>query len=189
MAVQRAEASVEELQDSLDSDAVEEGRLDALKGVLNDFESDKTVQESSYEECVVVKDRLAVNLKDYKEKMRAMDIKIAEAEAKVYKAEKKTLGLAAQRETALSEKNAAFQLLVDSQEKRQEYVSGREEVMARVVAFTEGASRVSARVPIPPEETGATLEKKLDRAITILKESEDRQVISNRPCFTALMVN
>ena len=177
--VQRAETEVEELQDALDKDAVEEGRLDALKEGLKDLNDEKAVQESSYEESVNAKDRLSETMKKFTEQMRAMDDRIAEAEVKIRKAEGKANRLSEQRDAALQEKNAAIQLLADAKEDRRELESAQEDVMARVADFKERASRVSSRIPIPEGETGVTLEKRLERAIADLKASEDQYGISD----------
>src|SRR5579862_5217363 len=56
--IQRAEEKTERLQDEIERDTVQDGRLQALEGCLRDAEEEKAIIEGSYEEAITQKDKL-----------------------------------------------------------------------------------------------------------------------------------
>ena len=176
IALQRAETIVEELQDALDQDAVEEGRLDVLKFGLKEAESDKTMEANSYEEAVIGRDKLSELMKIKVEQLQGIDARMAEAEVKVRKAESKALRLSNQRQSALQEKNSTIQLLEDAKDRKKDIEEAREENAGRVASFIEQASQFCARVPIDPGETAKSLDSKLRKFTADIERYEAKSV-------------
>ena len=176
VAVQRAETIVEDVQDALDQDVVEEGRLDAFKIGLEEAESEKSMQANSYEEAVIARDKLTDSMKSHLEQIQSIDSQIAEAEVKIKKAESRALRLSNQRQASLQEKNSTIQFLEEAKERVQELGIGRDEKAQKVTSFAEQASRVGSRIPVDPGENTASLDKKLQKLSADLKRYEDKLV-------------
>ena len=176
IAVQRAETIVEELQDALDQDVVEEGRLDVFKAGLEEAESEKTMQANSYEDAVIARDKLTDSMKKHLEELQSIDSRITEVEVKIKKTENRALKLSNQRQTALQEKNRTIELLEEAKERKQELEVGRNEKAEKVASFAEQASRVGSRISIDPGDNAGTLDKKLQKLSADLKRYEDKLV-------------
>ena len=173
---QEAQNIVEELQDALDRDAVEEGRLDALREQLVEAEDEKLTHENSYENSIMEKDKLFKTLKALKDKMANLDEAIEEAKAKLSKAEQKAAQRANLRENALLEKNNALEAVERGLQDRQETQKARDDKAATVENFKEQAGQVSSRVPIEKGETCKVIEEKLTKMDADLKKAERRLV-------------
>ena len=173
---QQAKNVVEELQDALDRDAVEEGRLDALKEQLTEAEDEKTTHESSYENSVMEKDRLFKSLKSLKERMANFDSTIEEAKAKLLKAEQKAAHRAHLRENALYEKNKALEAVERALQDHQDTQRARNDKESTVENFREQAGQISSRVTIDKGETCGVIEEKLNKMNADLRKAEKRSV-------------
>lgn len=174
IAVQRIEAGIEELQDALDHDAVEEGRLDALKEHLKEAEDEKSTHEGSYEDSVLTLDRIKEAMRVSLAEMSALDLQIAEAKAKLKKAETKALKASTVRAKALQSKNAAIESVQALQEGKRKTLGWREEKVLQVADFTTQASEICPRVPVDPGETGQSLDRKLEKLHSDLKKYEEK---------------
>ena len=171
---QQAHSVVDELQDALDRDALEEGRLEALKEQLRELEGEKETHESSYQESVMEKDKMFKALKATKDQMADLDKAIDEADAKILKAEHKATQRANTRETALREKNAAFERVEQAEQNRQKTGDERDRQAATVETFIGEANKVSQRVSIERGETCENLEGKMKKMRADLAKSEKR---------------
>ena len=174
--MQQTQDVVDELQDALDNDRVEEGRLEALKEQLEDAKEDKSTYESSYGESVVAKDKNNESLKNTRDEMASMDTQIKEAEAKIFKAESKATKCGNQRQAALRDMNAAFENLNAAKEERGTYAVESEQHVKIVEDFTKQASEFCQRVPVDHGETGDSIERKTAKLEKDLKEAEKRYV-------------
>ncbi|KAL2039575.1 hypothetical protein N7G274_007847 [Stereocaulon virgatum] len=172
--MQQTQDVVDELQDALDNDRVEEGRLEALKEQLEDAKEDKSTYEASYGESVVAKDKNNESLMNTRDKMASMDAQIKEAEAKIFKAESKATRCANQRQAALRDMNAAFENVNAAKEERGTYTVEREQHVKIVEDFTKQASDFCQRVPVDHGETGDSIERKTAKLEKDLKEAEKR---------------
>lgn len=172
--MQRIEASIEELQDALDHDAVEEGRLDVLKESLKEAQEEKTTHEGSYEESVVTLDKIKEEMRISRDAMSALDLKIAEANAKLKKAENRALKASTSRSTALHAKNAVIESVQAFQDARKRTLMWRDEKITQVKDFTLQASEICPRVEVDPGETGESLDKKLEKLHSDLKKYEEK---------------
>ncbi|KAL2056405.1 hypothetical protein ABVK25_003428 [Lepraria finkii] len=172
--MQQTQNVVEELQDALDNDRVEEGRLEALKEQLEDAKEDKITHESSYGESVVAKDKNNESLRKTRDEMASMDTQIEEAESKVLKAESKATRCANQRQAALRDMNTAFENVNASKEERETITEEREEHLGVVENFINQANEFCPRVPVEHGETGDSIDRKLAKLNKDLKEAEKR---------------
>ena len=174
LAVQRAETVVGDLQDALDRDAIEEGRLDALKAFLAEAEEEKSTHEGSYEESINAIDKVTDAMKTSRELMSELDARIAEAEAKVLKAESKAAKLENQRLAALQAKNKALEVIEEEHRRKRAKEQEREEKTETVRSFIEQANAICPRVAVDPGETGESIDNKLKKLVADLKKYEDK---------------
>ena len=172
--VRRAESVLDELQDAMDKDAVQEGRLDTLKEGLAEAERDKTRLESSYQESVIARDKHMADMNDCRQELTDLDKRVEEAQLKVKKAERKMSRLTEQRLSALRDKNSTIFQLQEARDTKLDLEQGREEKVALIAEFVEAASKVCPRIPIDPEETGPSLEKKLKQVQESIEKFEAR---------------
>lgn len=176
--MQQAENIVDELQDALDQDAVEEGRLDVLKDQLTEAKEEKCTHEASYGESVIAKDKSNELLRTSREQMASKDAYIEEAKAKVRKAESKTERCASKRSSALRDKNAAFDSLESEKLEREQYEREREEESQRVDEFTRKANEICPRLAVDKGETCDSIDLKLDKFNKDLKDAEKQLVVN-----------
>lgn len=172
--MQRLEADVEVLQDALDSDSLEEGKLDALKEGLEEAKGELDTHQASYGDSVVAYDKAKDALKACREKMKTVDDEIAEIQAKIRKAEHKAMKLSERRDAALRDKNAAFAELESGQKSRQDAEKRRVDQAETIDIYTEQANKVHPRVAVEENETPASLERKLVKLQDDLRRWETR---------------
>ena len=170
--MQQAENIVDELQDALDQDAVEEGRLDVLKDQLTEAKEEKSTHEASYGESIIAKDKNNELLRTSREQMASKDAFIEEAKANVRKAESKTERCASKRSSALRDKNAAFVSLESEKLERAQYEREREEESQRVDEFIRQANETCPRLAVDEGETCDSIDLKLEKFSKDLKEAE-----------------
>ena len=162
------------MHDALDRDAVEEGRLEALKQELEDAKRDKAIAENTYQESVLEKDKYYASMKEHSEKMSAVDKRVAAAEQKKEKAKKRCDALSNQRATALLDKNRAIQELQASNDELGDLKEQRATKSALVEDFTQKASQVGARIPIDEADNPTTLGKRFERLHSDLEKYEKK---------------
>ncbi|KAL8844334.1 MAG: hypothetical protein Q9176_001244 [Flavoplaca citrina] len=172
--MQRVEEHVENLQDALERDSLEEGKLDALKEGLKEAEEELTTHQASYSDSVVAMDKAKEVLRVCREEMSAIDSEVAEIQAKIRKAENKKIKSSERRETALRNKNAAFADLEELQKTKEKGERQREDCANTVEVWTEQANRIHPRVPVEAGETPRSIEKKLDKLQADLQKWETR---------------
>ena len=173
-AAQQAQSVVEDLQDALDQDAIEEGRLDSLKLTLSEAEADKSTYEDSYGECVNAKDALREAMSSITSRIKQAEEAIREAEAKSMKAEHKFNQRSGERRAALQEKNIALEALDKAKRNKEESLRERHDQLERVEEFTVQASAVSVRVAVEAGESEESLNRKYQKLENDLKNAERR---------------
>lgn len=176
--VQQAETMVDELQDALEEDSVEEGRLESLKQQLEDAREEKIGHEASYEDSVVAKDKNRESLENARNEMAKIDAQLKEAEAKVLKAEGKLTRCVNQRSSALTEMNAAYESVQAAKEELETYKEEREEKVRCVEDFTMKANEICPRVPVELGETYDSLIRKISKLKKDLSNAERRYACS-----------
>ncbi len=172
--MQRADALVDDLQDALDADAIEEGRLDELKGQLTEAQEEKASYEESYGEFVVAKDKNNVLVRNTRDEMAEVDKGIEEAEAKITKAEMKATRCSDQRAAALHDKNVAIEAVEKEKKDKEMYEKERVGQVAVVESFTNQASAIFDRVRVDEGETEESIERKLEKLHRDLAAAEKR---------------
>ena len=172
--VQQAETKVEELQDALEEDSVEEGRLESLKQQLEDAREEKIGHEGSYEESVMAKDKNRESLENARNEMARIDAQLKEAEAKVLKAESKLTRCVNQRSSALTEMNTAYESVQAANEELETIKEEREEMARGVEDFTMKANEICPRVPVEHGETYDSLARKTSKLKKDLNIAERR---------------
>lgn len=173
-AAQQAQSVVEDLQDALDQDAIEEGRLDSLKLTLSEAEADKVTYEDSYGECVNARDALRDTLSSINSRLKRFEEAIREAEAKSLKAEHKFNQRSGERRAALQEKNNALEALDKAKRNKEESLRERHDQLERVEEFTVQASAVSVRVAVEQGESEESLNRKYQKLENDLQSAERR---------------
>ena len=173
-AIRAAQSVVDKLQDAMDEDAIDEGRLGALRESLKDAEDEETMHGGSFGESVVTKDKLSAMIKTCRDRMTAIDEKIAEVEVIVRKADNKVEKLSTTRQAALREKNAALELIGEEKVKKQSLQEEQEGKAQTVKEFVTQANRVCARVSVEEGETALTLDAKLKKLTTDLRRYEQQ---------------
>lgn len=161
--VQRAESIVDKLQDALDNDAVEEGRLEALKTQLLEAQNEVTNHEGSYEDSVVALDKVRESMRVSRIQMKAVDDRVLEAEVKIRIAESEATKLSDKGETALKKKNAAVDAAKKAVINKAVLEPQRKAQFETLTQFLEEANAICQRVPVDPGETSETLEKKQEK--------------------------
>lgn len=165
------------MREALEQDTVEDGHLDSLQINLQGAEEDKEICEGSYQNSVNEIDKSREKVKQIGEQLQAKRQAVAEAEFKAKKAQATASKASTQRQTALYEKNEAFQRIDDAKRDKCVIEKKQQAMLARVQDFTEKASRVSPRVTVDGGETPDSLEKKLEKLNHELDEYQRQYVI------------
>lgn len=160
VAAQRAESIVDKLQDALDNDAVEEGRLEALKTQLLEAQNEVTNHEGSYEDSVIALDKVRESMRLSRNQLKVLDDRVLEAEVKIRMAENKATKLSDKRETALKIKNAAVEAAKKAVLNKTLLEPQRAAQFETLTQFLGEANAICRRVPVDPGETSDSLEKK-----------------------------
>lgn len=161
--VKRAESIVDKLQDALDNDAVEEGRLEALKTHLLEAQNEVTNHEGSYEDSVVALDKVKESMRVSRIQMKAVDGRVLEAEVKIRIAESEATKLSDKREAAIKKKNAAVDAAKKAVINKAVLEPQRKAQFETLTQFLGEANAICRRVPVDPGETSETLEKKQEK--------------------------
>lgn len=161
--VQRLDEQVEETSDAIGRDTVEEGRLEGLRKSLQEAEEEKNMHIASSRDASDEMEAIMAKLKASKRQMANKDTEIAGLLERKKIAENEQMRVTEQRRRLLSEKNAAVGRVDVLKQEMDKMVRKREQLVARVLDYSEKASMVSPRVPVDEGETPNSLDKKLDR--------------------------
>ncbi|PYH95203.1 DNA repair protein Rad18 [Aspergillus ellipticus CBS 707.79] len=167
--VQEKEDRIEELTDALEGEAVEDGRLDVLRATLHEAEEEKGINEGSLKDSMDAMDKMIKTLKAIKQDLSVKDAEIAVIAEELKVAQNEEHLTKEKRRKIISDKNAAIERINDSRQDRDRVRSKREEVVALILDYSEKASVISPRVAIDEGETGASLDKKLDKLESEMK--------------------
>ena len=172
--MQRAEDLAEKRQDELERDSVQDGRLEALSAGLKEAEEEKNILEGSYQEAIILKEKLNEIATKLNVEMRSFDEEIKDTNAKVGKLEAKASKLAQARAAALQERNQAIQRIEDAKADKQREEEKRRAQVDRVAQWTTQASQITPRVAVDLGETPKSLDKKLAKLSEELRRFEQR---------------
>lgn len=174
VAMQSAQRIVDELQDALENDAVEEGRLEALKTQLVEAQEEVGTCEASFEDSVLEIDKIKESMGVSRSKMKNLDLQIVELKARLDKAEKSAAKASTRRQTALHEKNGVITKEEVAVSQKVTLEQERQEKVGVVAAFIGEASKICARVPVEAGQTCTSLDKKLQKLNADLRKYEEK---------------
>ena len=172
--LQQAQSSAGELQDILDRDEVQPGRLDSLAVQLAEVEEDKTTYEGSYEELVIAKDAAFKSLRKIRDKMKRTDELFEEMETVISKAKDKVTRHEDERRDVLREKNAALEAVERIKAANATRSEARSKQLKIIQDFISEANKICARVPVDENESEESLQKKYDKLLRDLANAERR---------------
>lgn len=159
--LQHAEDEVERLQEELDRDHVEDGRLEAFRDDLEEANAEMALHGGSYGEATIAMERQQKVREIYKQALEGVKERIVAQETKIKNAEAKSKRIQQARQIALQEKNNAIDAVNEANLVKQTAEEKRER-QARVVAdFISQAQRVGPRIPIDPGDTADSIAAKL----------------------------
>ncbi|KAL8711114.1 MAG: hypothetical protein Q9220_004495 [cf. Caloplaca sp. 1 TL-2023] len=170
--VQRFESDVEGLQDAIDGDTLEEGRLDALKEGLTETREELATHQASFGDSVVAVDKAREALRMLRDQMKVIDDETAEVQARIRKAEVKATTTSERREAALRDKNLAIAELEQTIRSKADAQVRRVDYAETCSIWNQKATEVCPRVPVDRGETCASLEKKLEKLQADLRKWE-----------------
>ncbi|OJK00610.1 hypothetical protein ASPACDRAFT_77462 [Aspergillus aculeatus ATCC 16872] len=170
IAVQKAEDLIDEITEALDKEAVEDGRIDVLQTTLKEAEEEKRLNEGSLQDGIEAMDAMMKGLKAIKQELSAKEAEVLTMDEELRLAQNEAQMSMENHRRSIREKNAAIERINDSKKGRVLIQQRLEEIAARILDFSEKASLVSPRVAIAEGETAASLDKKLDRLHTDLRQ-------------------
>ena len=171
----KAEDEYERLRDELEQETPQDGKLDELQSQLTEAEAESQQFSIDYESAVIEKDKINAEQTEIKRQLNEIQVQIDEFKFKIGKAETKEKKLGEKRETALLEKNRAFAMIEDAKNDKIQQEQDHAEQTAKVASFTEQASRISLRVPVPPDVSVSELDNKLAKLMKDLQTYRDQQ--------------
>jgi structural maintenance of chromosomes protein 6 len=163
LAYQQADDKVESLQDAINQDSVEGGKMEVLRQTVTEAEEAKSLDEGSYQDAVVALDEKKKQLSAARAELTRLDQEIAELEAESKKREDDAQKLSKRRATLLGAKNAAIARIDDGKQDRVSYQRELDQHQIKLDAFIAGASKVSERVNIDEGETFQSLTLKYQK--------------------------
>ncbi|KAL8953621.1 MAG: hypothetical protein Q9222_000547 [Ikaeria aurantiellina] len=172
IAAQKLENDVEGLQDAIDGDALEEGRLDALKEGLAETKEELVTHQASFGDSVVAVDKAREALRTLRDQMKVIDNETAEVQARIRKAEAKATKASERREAVLREKNQAIAELEQAIKSKADAQARRADYAETSSIWNRKATEVCPRVPVDRGETCASLERKLEKLQADLRKWE-----------------
>ncbi|BDD63230.1 hypothetical protein MAP00_008150 [Monascus purpureus] len=163
VAQQRIEDRTEELRDALDKETAGDGHLEVLQAALREAEEEKRLNEGSYNDSVRAMDEIMQKMKRTGQEIAAKDEETSALRESLRIAQSEELRVSDKRRKILSDKNATVRQIDDLKQEMAEIERKREQIISRIVDYSEKASLVSPRVTIDEGETPSSLDKKLDR--------------------------
>jgi DNA repair exonuclease SbcCD ATPase subunit len=188
IAVQRLDNQVDELNDALEKDRVEDGRLETLKHSLEEAREGQKVNSNSLEESNTAMQAIMDRLRQIRRQLAEKDRNIEAQEEQVKIAENERANVEQQKRAALANKNAAFSRIEDFNQEKAQVEKNKEEVVNRIQSYIEQASIVSSRVPVGEGETPDSLDRKLDKLYKDL-DRFDQQLVSITRLFIYCLTN
>ena len=171
---QRADQEAEQLQNAVDNETVEEGRLEVLKLNLATLREDRSRTELMYEDAVLDRDEQKSKCADKKHRLDLMDVLLATTKASHSSARKVFAKKEDERYQALLAKNVASDEVTKLNEARSETEKLRKQTSELVLDWSSRAAEIGNRVPILSGETSASIEMKLSKLDDEVKMNEKR---------------
>ena len=163
IAYQQADDEVERLQDAINQDSVEGGRLEVLKQALTEAEEAKNLDEGSFQDAVVALDEKKRQLSAAKAELDRIDEGVRVLHAKRQGQEAQAQKLSTKRATLLGAKNTAIAQIDDARRDQATLRQKMEDHKGKIAEFVQAASTVCPRINVDQGETHASLSVKYDK--------------------------
>ena len=161
MDIERLDEYQKTLEDELEADTPQTGKIEALEQEIEQIEKDIKIDENQYEDSVTEKDRLNGEQRERKSQLDAVAASIDSVNKKLAKANlSKNLLEKDQHDTVLK-KNEAFAKVDDAKAKRERRETVKEQQEVTVEAYKRQATQVCARVAVDPGVSADAYDKKL----------------------------
>lgn len=160
---QRKDDRIEELEESLQKEGNQDGDLEILQASLREAQEEKLTHDGSLDDAANAMTEMMQNLKGIKKELATKDAEIARLKDELRVAESEQYLIADKRRKRIGEKNAAVELVDDTNRRRARMKQKRDNADADVLEYISKASVISERVEIDEGETPATLDRKLER--------------------------
>ena len=173
IAHQKAEDYAEELRDALDKETVKDGHLEALQSTLKDVEAELRINEGSYKDCVTAIEAVMQKLKGIRQEIASKDEVLSSLHQNLHAAQQAEFHVTDRRQQIIRDKNAVVRKIANLNQEKARLSHRREQVVKRVIEYSEKAGLVSPRVPVGEGETPDSLDNKLersDRSLRVLNE-------------------
>ncbi|KAJ9666526.1 Structural maintenance of chromosomes protein 6 [Coniosporium apollinis] len=173
---QQADELWERLNDELEAEMPSDGKIEALEMQLQETQEGEEFQENAFQDAVDQRDRINQKQRELKTQMDEIQAEITATDEHLNKVTLKVQQLSEKRQKALYEKNRALQATEDARLNKQAFEERRQEQADRVTEFDGQARQVSGgvRVPVDPNETTNSLDKKLEKLINERDEAQRR---------------
>lgn len=158
--VQKTEERVESLETELSSLNIEDGFLDTLKAQLEEANSDVVHYENAYGATALARAEYNTKASEQKSAHKAAKRRVEAHEKLISDANLKVQTKERARTLALGEKNTAITFLEGYKHEKTQAEAKLASQEARVESYISEATQICARVPVPPNETRASLEAK-----------------------------
>ena len=162
-AVQQAEDAVEEQNNEIEAYRPKDGRLQELEKQLQESRDDLESYGASYQDGILAKDKLSEASAAAKHSLDEADAECRAGKARLEQAEEKLSRYAQDRRSALFNKNEALNAVDAAKREHEGVVARRDRQIERVRDFTQGASEICRRVPLPEGTTTAHLDTRITR--------------------------
>ncbi|KAL3426203.1 RecF/RecN/SMC N terminal domain-containing protein [Phlyctema vagabunda] len=154
---QRAIDEVEKLEIELQDGNIEDGRLEALRGDLKEAQGGVALHENQYQEAIQAKDKAQITVIERAKDLDSFRVQLSDYEARMNKARKKLRSVNDARSVALTTKNSAIEALAECKDELGRLERKLDQFAELLAEFKEGASRISARVPVEDGMNAASL--------------------------------
>lgn len=171
---QQADDAVEAMQNEIENNRPQDGKLQELQSQLATVNEDVTATQSSYQDAIDWKDRLNDQDAELKARYTTALQEYQTVEKQIEKAESKKSKIENDRVNALREKNLALEEIDSAKASLAEHEARRDTQRTRVqVEFVSEAEKICRRIPVEEGVTTDMLDKRLDK---FMKEYERAQM-------------
>lgn len=172
-ALQQAEDAVEALQNEIESNRPQDGRLQELERQLQEKRDDHENSESAYQDSVVAKDSLNEAAQTLKAELDAAQREYDDAANRLERAERKFDTASGSRTDALAEKNRAINAINNAKNYVEALEKKRDDQRKHKDDFVEAAQQICHRIPVEPEYRNTeVIDERIERLTNDLARAE-----------------
>ena len=170
---QEADDAVQAQQNEIESNRLQDGKLQELENQLEEAKGDMESHGASYQDMVNAKDRLDEVAREIKRRLDAVTTERNQGRAHIAKAKDRLTELEGSRQDALREKNLALQMIDVAKNEQARLEQKRERKQAQVDEFVGLATDVcERRIPVDPDMTPQLLDERIIKLIEDVRRAE-----------------